>query len=165
MAKRKEYEGREGRGRKAGCMSRAAMVTVIHVVDTAPPPIIPRSACLSRRPPCVPGRVTVQSATTKEEARHCYRKCRRPKAVSTPPALPPPPESLQLLLHHHCNYRFNLWAFSPPSPPLRPGSAHRTGLNFLSLFFCHLEMFMFICQRARQQSTPALRTYHWFRTK
>lgn len=73
-------------------MSRAAMVTVIHVVDTLEPtqslpPVaaIPRSACLCRRPPCVPGRVTVQSATTKEEARHCYRKRRRTKALFTPP--------------------------------------------------------------------------------
>lgn len=82
-------------------MSRAAMVTVIHVVDTLEPtqslpPVaaIPRSACLCRRPPCVPGRVTVQSATTKEEARHCYRKRRRTKALFTPPTppnIPPAP--------------------------------------------------------------------------
>lgn len=78
-------------------MSRAAMVTVIHVVDTLEPtqslpPVaaIPRSVCLCRRPPCVPGRVTVQSATTKEEARHCYRKRRRTKALFTPPHPHPP---------------------------------------------------------------------------
>lgn len=84
------------------------MVTVIHVVDTleqtqslsAPAPLpshpsaIPLSVCLSLsgRSPCVPGRVTVQSATTKEEARHCYRKHRHTKAAFPPPAhaLAPP---------------------------------------------------------------------------
>lgn len=79
-------------GEKNGCISRAAMVTVIHVVDTLEltqslPPVaaIPLSLSLSQRPPCMPGRVTVQSATTKEAARHCYRKRRRTKAVFLPP--------------------------------------------------------------------------------
>lgn len=36
--------------------------------------------------PCVPGRVTVQSATTKEAARHCYRKRRHAEAALPTPA-------------------------------------------------------------------------------
>lgn len=145
---------------EAGCMSRAAMVTVIHVVDTLEPtqslpPVaaIPRSVCLCRRPPCVPGRVTVQSATTKEEARHCYRKRRRTKALFTPthphpPNIPPAP-----LITFVGEAWETTWKHK----------ADRTRSNF----FCHLipEMFMFICQRPHQQSTPALRIYHLFRTK
>lgn len=142
-------------------MSRAAMVTVIHVVDTLEPtqslpPVaaIPRSACLCRRPPCVPGRVTVQSATTKEEARHCYRKRRRTKALFTPPHPQYPSSS------------FNYICWGGLGDNTEAQSRQGT-LKLFVFFFCHLilEMFMFICQRPRQQSTPALRIYHLFRTK
>lgn len=67
------------------------MVTRIHVVDTLEQTqSLPLAAAtllsLSLRPPCVPGRVTVQSATTKEAARHCYRKRRHAEAALPAPA-------------------------------------------------------------------------------
>lgn len=72
------------------------MVTRIHVVDTLEqtqslPPVAATPLSLSLRPPCVPGRVTVQSATTKEAARHCYRKHRHGEAALPTPAAPVPP--------------------------------------------------------------------------
>lgn len=73
------------------------MVTRIHVVDTLEqtqsprPPVAATPLSLSLRPPCVPGRVTVQSATTKEAARHCYRKRRHGEAALPTPAAPVPP--------------------------------------------------------------------------
>lgn len=89
----------------------AAMVTVIHVgwhirADTVLSLslcLTPLSFCLSvglsHWLPSVPGGVTAQSVTTKEEACHCYRKRRCTKAVILP------------LLHQHFNYTLSLQAF------------------------------------------------------
>lgn len=147
-------KGMEEEGGEAGCMSRAAMVTVIHVVDTLEPtqslpPVaaIPRSVCLCRRPPCVPGRVTVQSATTKEEARHCYRKRRRTKALFTPPPTPTPPK------HVSSSFNYICWG------GLRDNTQVQSGQGTLKLFvffFFAISFWRCLCLYANDLVSGAL---------
>lgn len=141
----------EWKGKKTGCITRAAMVTVIHVFDTleqtqslpspplSPSPVagIPLSVCLSGRPPCVPGRVTVQSATTKEEARHCYGKHRRTKAAF------PPPSTTALITHSRPT---DLVALTRPGRRARMESG-QTSSRDMNFFAVNPEplMLMFIC--------------------
>lgn len=148
---------------EAGCMSRAAMVTVIHVVDTLEPtqslpPVaaIPRSACLS----------TASLRAWQGHGAVSYYKRRSPSLLQETqthqsPVHPPHTHTPQ---YPSSSINYICWGGLGDNTEAQSGQGT---LKLFVFFFCHLilEMFMFICQRPRQQSTPALRIYHLFRTK
>lgn len=144
-------------------MSRAAMVTVIHVVDTLEPtqslpPVaaIPRSACLS----------TASLRAWQGHGAVSYYKRRSPSLLQETqthqsPVHPPHTHTPQ---YPSSSFNYICWGGLGDNTEAQSGQGT---LKLFVFFFCHLilEMFMFICQRPRQQSTPALRIYHLFRTK